>query len=148
MTNPYLPLVAASVLAFATCGCSGLDNCPDGTDNPIPATGGTTDEESLVFTSSPWDSMLTPFPAKSKVSFEHGLGVTPYLTKAYLSFAESGTNSKGGGSVSEVAGNESLIDCVDAKVVVLRNDTCEKGFFVRVVAVAAPAGDTRITCGL
>ena len=67
--------------------------------------------------------------------FEHELGATPLLYKAYLAFAANGTNGTGGGSVAEVAGNEVLYDCIDSHVIEVRNDTCERSFFIRVVSV-------------
>jgi len=148
MTNSSLRLFTALGALALTCGCSELDNCDEGSDTPIRVDAGTTDQDSLVFESAPWDGPLTPFPAKRKVRFEHNLGVTPFLTKAYLSFAQNGTNGSGGGSLSEVAGNSGLYDCIDSHVIELRNDTCERSFFVKVVALGLPTGKTNDdSCG-
>jgi hypothetical protein len=141
MTNSTLRLVTALGALAVTSGCSDLNNCDEGSDTPIRVDGGTTDQEHLVFESAPWDAP-TPFPAKRRLRFEHNLGVTPFLTKAYLSFDKNGTNGSGGGSVAEVAGNSGLYDCIDSRVIELRNDTCERTFYVRVVALGVPTGET------
>jgi hypothetical protein len=39
-----------------------------------------------------------------------------------------------------------LIDCVDSDVIVVRNDTCEKRFFIRVDAVGARKVDRGNEC--
>ena len=66
----------------------------------------------------------------------------PYHWEADLSFSPHGTNGAGGGSVSASAGNSTLMDCMDSDVIVLRNDTCEDDFYVRVVVWAVPEGKT------
>jgi len=142
MTNTWLRPLTALAALLVTCGCGDLDNCDDSSDTPILVEGGTTDPDALLFDSAPWGGPLAPFPAKRKLRFEHNLGVTPSLVKAYLSFAENGTNGSGGGSISEVAGNSGLYDCIDSHVVELRNDTCERSFYVKVVALGVPSGET------
>ncbi len=68
--------------------------------------------------------------------------------KAYLAFVPEGTNGAGGGSVSEVAGNEVSYDCYDSHVIVIKNDTCEPSFFVQLVAAGVPSGDANDdSCG-
>ncbi len=148
MTNPYLPLTVASVLAFATCGCSGLDNCPEGQARKTIANApGTTLVDELYFESAPDSGPLTPFPAKTELKFEHGLGVKPLFYQAYLSFTKNGTAHQGGGSISEVAGNQALYECIDHKVIVIKNDTCEEDFYVKVVAIgASPSDDGQDHC--
>lgn len=126
---------ALMVVVLATCACSSLDNCPDARD-PIlvPNQEGMTDVAALSYESAPWNGPLQEFPAKSAVWFEHGLGVTPRDAIPYLSFSKDGTHDGEHGSVATSAGNQSLIDCMDSRVIVLRNDTCERSFFVRVTA--------------
>jgi hypothetical protein len=69
------------------------------------------------------------------------LGVKPLLYKAYLSFTKDGTADWEKGSITEVAGNEAPFECVDHKVIVVKNDTCERSFFIRVVALGASPSD-------
>ena len=128
------PLIASMLCALVgAAGCSSLDNCPDSESAKL-ITGGLVDTEALTYESKPWYGMLDHFPAKSALWFEHGLGVTLLDVTPYLSFKAVGTNDADGGSVTTSAGNQSLIDCVDSRFIVLRNDTCEPSFFVRVTA--------------
>jgi hypothetical protein len=141
----WLTLLAA---LGAAGGCSDLDNCPDAQERKtIPNDPATTDVANLYFESAPWNGPLRPIPAKSELSFEHGLGVTPLLVKAYFSFVKEGTNQDEDGSVTEIAGNEGPYECVDHKVIVIKNDTCERSFYVRVVAMGqSPSGDDEDHC--
>jgi hypothetical protein len=121
--------------------CSALDNCPESK----PARDieeGTTDSESLVYESAPWEGPLHEFPAKTRLRFFHELAATPQFVTTYLSFSESGTGSS---DATENSGNQGRIECVDARLIQIRNDTCEN-FYIRVVAQATPASRTDITC--
>lgn len=148
MTEAGRRIVTGLLALAAACGCSDLDNCPD--ERPrktIPNAPGTTDVDNLYFESAPWSGPLEPIPAKSELSFEHGLGVTPLLVKAYYSFTKEGTNDDDDGSVTEIAGNEGPHECVDHKVIVIKNDTCERSFYVRVVAMGkSPSGTDEDLC--
>ncbi len=134
-------LLAALFLALA--GCDKLDNCPDARD-PITASdkNSSTDLEAMVYQSTGWEGGFEPFPPNTELHFVHGLGVEPYLVKAYVSFSTDGTNGAGGGDTTENAGNQGRIQCVDAREIVIENDTCEEHFFIRVVALASPSGKT------
>jgi hypothetical protein len=153
MTNSRLRLLTAFLALSATCGCSALDNCPDAQGDAqgnikIEPKDGTTDLANLTFESAPASGPLTPFPAKTKLWFEHGLGTTPLLVQAFLAFSDEGTNGAGGGSITEVAGNEVAFECYDSKVIVIKNDTCEASFFVRVVATGQSLSDPdKVDCG-
>lgn len=139
MTSPFVPrLWAQLALVLTLLGCSSLDNCPDGQD-PISIETGTTDTTALTYDSAAWDA-LDAFPAMTSVIFKHDLDITPSSIQTFLSFTATGTNGNGVGSVAESAGNQALIECVDSQVIVLKNDTCERDFFVRVFAVATPNG--------
>jgi hypothetical protein len=72
--------------------------------------------------------------------FEHGLGTTPEVVATYVSFRRSGSD------VSENAGNQGRIHCVDNDEIWIKNDTCEEGFYVRVAAWASGTTDTPCTC--
>ena len=148
MTNSWLRRFTALIL-LATCGCSELDNCPDEQKRKtIPNDPSMTLVDELFYESAPWNGPLNHIPAKSELSFEHGLGVTPLLVKAYYSFTKDGTNQDEDGSVTEIAGNEGPYECVDHKVIVIKNDTCEPSFYVRVVAMGQSPRDTgKDDCG-
>lgn len=122
---------------LASLGCSSLDNCPEGHDGTIVIETGRSNKDALTYESAPWDGPLDAFPAKSTVTFVHDLGVTPLHVEPMLAFTKDGTHGAHGGSVAPSAGNQSLIDCVDSHVIVVRNDTCEKSFFIRVDAFGA-----------
>jgi len=148
MTNSRLRLLTAFFALTAICGCSSLDNCPNGADKPIIIDTGTTDQASLTFESAPWGGPLDAFPAKTELEFKHDLGVTPLLVNAFLSFSKVGTNDQDAGSVTEVAGNEAPIECVDSHVIIVKNDTCEKSFFIRVVTLGvSPHSSDDTHCG-
>jgi len=137
--------LAALVATLGVLGCGSLDNCPD-SESARLVTGGITNTDRLTYESMPWSGTLDHFPAKSTLWFEHGLGVTPLNVIPYLSFKPEGTNDTDHGSVSPSAGNQSLVDCVDSHYIVLRNDTCERNFYVRVTAEGE--GDDRADkCG-
>ena len=129
------PLAGALLLL----GCSELDNCPEGQD-PIPFEGGRTNTPSLLYESSAWDQERQAFPAKTCVRFVHGLGTTPELVQSYVSFERTGSD------VSENAGNQGRIECVDDTEIVIRNDTCEEQLFIRVVAHASGSATSEKAC--
>jgi hypothetical protein len=132
--------LVAAVLAFALLGIGtgcGDDKCADhSSEAPKPIDGGRTDPDALIYQSAAWDEELTAFPPNTPLAFLHGLGHTPELVQTYVSFSHDGTQ---GSNVSENAGSQGLIKCVDADVIVVMNDTCEANFYIRVVASASPS---------
>jgi hypothetical protein len=124
-------------------GCDQLDNCPASQD-PItvesrPATGnwaGSTDLESLTYESAPWDGPLDAFPPDTLMRFRHDLGFAPKFITTFVSFTSKGTANGEKGDVTENTGNQGRVLCVDAREIILLNDTCEEDFFVRVSAWA------------
>jgi hypothetical protein len=128
-------------------GCGDLDNCPDAPDKAIvvpPPAGdggaGSAEATAGVYESSAWDEARTAFPAKTCMRFEHGLGTTPEIVNSYVSFQRSDSD------VTENAGNQGRIKCVDSEQIVIKNDTCETDFYIRVVAYASGSGDTSTRC--
>jgi hypothetical protein len=116
-------------------GCSAFDTCPEGPKQRVVA-GGSSDVEGLYYDSSGgWDVPLTSFPPKTTLIFEHGLGVTPLNVLSYVSFNKNGTrNNDDEHEVTENAGNQGHIECVDSQVIHMSNDTCEENLFIRVTA--------------
>jgi hypothetical protein len=144
-SQPCLRSLFALGAAVLACGCSSLDNCPDKQDDIIADNSNALiDTENLIYESAPSNGPLEAFPAKTQVIFKHGLGVTP-IPKAFLSFSQNGTNGAGGGSITEAAGNEAPFECIDSQVIIVKNDTCERSFFIKVVAFGSPNGDATDT---
>jgi hypothetical protein len=152
MTKACL-LALVSLLA----ACDKLDNCPDERE-PIPIEDRHTDRTALVYESAQWGGETLPwpdhqevqlldhFPPDTELHFKHGLGVVPTLIKTYLAFSKEGTNGPMGGDVTENAGNQGRIQCVDAEEIVITNDTCEEDFYIRVVAYGLGSTSTEIFC--
>lgn len=137
MTERLLHALLALGL-LATAACSDLRNCADDVKEPIVIDHGVSDATLLAYDSAGgWgdgEHRFDAFPAKTKLRFEHEMGVIPLGVKAYLAFDSKGTDAKDAGSVAESAGNQDLINCVDAHVIEVKNDTCESGFYIRVIA--------------
>ncbi len=144
-------------------GCSELDNCPDAAKAAVeigmrPEAGAAatepegaggagganaaepTEPSPSIYESSKWDASRVAFPAKTCMRFYHGLDTTPEIVNSYVSFERSGSD------VTENAGNQGRIKCVDSEQIVIKNDTCETDFFIRVVAYASGAVDTSTDC--
>lgn len=140
MTNSCLRLLTGLTALVVACGCSQLDNCPDPRDPITIDRPEATDKANLIFESSAGWEAFDEFPAKSELRFKHDLGV-PVLVKSYVSFSSNATNGAGGGSFTEAAGNEVAWECIDSHTIVIKNDTCERSFFVKVVATGSPDAD-------
>jgi hypothetical protein len=133
--------LAFGLLALTGCGD---DKCADHSSEPPKSIeGGRTDPDALIYESSGWDEQLIAFPPNTPLAFHHGLGHTPELVTTYVSFSPDGTE---GSNVSENAGNQGLIRCVDSEVIVVMNDTCESSFFIRVAAMASPSAPMTTKC--
>lgn len=123
-------------------GCSDLDNCAEDEGEVIPANApkAMPDVATGTFTSCPWEGPRSPFPAKVTLRFAHGLGATPEIVSTYVSFKSEGSD------LTENAGNQGRIRCVDDEHIWIKNDTCEESFFVRVVAQASGETNTAESC--
>lgn len=122
--------------------CSSLDNCPDAQPDIVIDRPEAANQDALFYQSAPWAGPLDPFPAKTQLVFKHHLGVVPALPKVYLSFTKEGTRGGDDGSITEAAGNEAPFECIDSNVVVVKNDTCERSFFITLVVYGNPDGKT------
>lgn len=152
-------MIKACLLALLATlsGCSELDNCPAAQD-ARPIENRHTDTAALVYESAQWGGETEPWPGHPKVRpldrfppetalhFIHGLGVVPTLVKTYLAFSPDGTDGPKAGDVTENAGNQARIQCVDAKEIVITNDTCEEDFHIRVVAYGLGSTSTETFC--
>lgn len=144
-TKTWTTSLSSLACAILLSGCSHLDNCSDGGDD-VTIDQGKTDAATLTYESSPWGADLPHFPPNTRVRFVHDLGFAPFFVKTYVSFASNGTADEGDGDVTENAGNQARIQCVDAHEIVLENDTCEDDFFVRVIAMANGTESTDTFC--
>ncbi len=142
MTKPLVALGSLALLALLPllASCSELDNCPDAASEPIVIESGATDLAALFYESSRWDEPRQAFPAKTCLRFKHGLEATPEIVNTYVSFDSSGGDS------SENAGNQGRIECVDDDEIVIRNDTCEDSFYIRVAAHASGSSHAETHC--
>jgi len=143
MTNSCLRRLSVLAALVATCGCSELDNCPDPRDPITIDRPEATDKANSIFDSSAGWEAFDEFPAKTELRFKHDLGL-PVVVQSYLSFTAQATNGAGGGSFTEAAGNEVSWECIDSHWIVIKNDTCERSFFVKVVAEGKPDADMTV----
>jgi len=123
-----------------------LTGCPCGReDSTIAYDGGTA--EAGTYQSSTWQGPWLHFPGGRRYLLAHHLGEAPASVSVYLSFKESpgpgGNADDQPGNASQAAGNETVIEQVDAQHIQVRNDTCSD-FFLRVVA---RAGTTAVDAG-
>jgi hypothetical protein len=146
MTDPWLQVTTALCIVGIACGCSALDNCPEAQDDIVIDRPEATNLEAMTFESSAgWES-FDAFPAKTRIKFKHGLGVVPLDVQGYLSFTKEATNGNGGGSFTEAAGNALEWECIDSETIVIKNDTCESHFFVKIVAADASNAPAKRKC--
>jgi hypothetical protein len=125
-------VVAMVALTASASGCSVLSTC-DMSDEPAQVyTGGMT--VGGYYMSSPWEGPLLSFPAGKRYELVHGLGCTPWEVHVELSFSEQG--AAGSSSVAPSAGNMSILERIDDKVIVVKNDTCSDMYLL--VTAAAP----------
>jgi hypothetical protein len=127
---------------FALLGCSDLNNCAEDDGEVINANHqeAISDKSTGVFYSCPWEGPRSPFPPKVTLVFTHDLGATPEVVSTYVSFQSEGSD------LTENAGNQGRIRCVDDEEIWIKNDTCEESFFVRVVAQASGATNMTRRC--
>lgn len=143
MTNPSL--LAPVVLLAALSGCDELGNCPEENKTPVVVESGTTRVEAGIYVSSGWDDTLVRFPAKTLMRFKHDLGTRPEIVTTFVSFSPDGV---AGSDVTENAGNQARIVCVDAHEIDIVNATCEDEFYVRIAAYASGEDSTKEVCPL
>ena len=102
----------------------------DGGTTTCAADGGSTD---CVYQTSPYDGEWLLYKGGMRYELYHGLGTTPTQPPTVsLSFDEHGTGGAGGGFAPS-AGDQSMIEGVDATVIRLVNNSCVD-YFVRVTA--------------
>ena len=130
-------LVLLAFPALLACGST----CPrESEDTPKRFTGGTTSPDREHYETNAWDEPFVDFPAGRRLALVHGLRETPIDLKIYVAFKKEPLPENGKGFVAESAGNQVLIEGVDAETIRVRNDTCEH-FWLRLVASTVPSPD-------
>jgi hypothetical protein len=130
---------AAVALALPVLACS--STCPrESEDTARRYESGTTSADRTVYETNAWDASFVDFPAGRRWALVHGLSRTPIELRSYLAFKSKPLPTDGKGFVAESAGNQVLIEGVDAETIRVRNDTCEH-FYLRLVASTVPTPD-------
>jgi hypothetical protein len=121
---------------------------------PVEYRGGNTLGDGQYYETGSLEDPFLYFPAGRSYELVHGLRQAPSEMHAYLAFAECPLSKSvrtpgrkprcepvdaesGGGGFSESAGNETLFEVRDDRVILVRNDTCAE-FYLRVVATTSP----------
>jgi len=130
-------LLLLSVFSISAVGCSSTCDTGGSSQDTVRFTGGHTDLTLSRYESNGFDEPFLVFPPGRRYEFPHGLGQVPTQLGIFLAFREEPL--KYNSSFSLAAGNEALIEAVDANVIRIRNDTCAD-FYVRVDAGVAPRG--------
>ena len=118
----WLVLIAATALLVAGCNTSTCDRAADSlVVHSCEGVTGTNSWFSAPYRDptvplTPTDSGYQNFPPARTITFEHNLGSVP-IPVITLAFNNNG-------SLATSAGNESLIECMDDKIIQLKNDTC------------------------
>ncbi len=118
---------------FFANGC-GSDCEKTNPENEVRYKGGSVTAGCTEYETSGWAGPLLHFPPGRRFVIEHRLGRVPVSLDTYLSFSERGLSDAN--NVSESAGNQLVIETVDATVVQVRNDSCAE-FYLRLVAHAS-----------
>ena len=126
-------LLLLSVFSISAVGCSSACDTGGSSQDTVRFSGGHTDPTLSRYESNGFDEPFLVFPPGRRYEFPHGLGQVPTQLGIFLAFQANNT------SFSLAAGNEALIEAVDANVIRIRNDTCAD-FYVRVDAGVAPRG--------
>jgi len=122
------------LLGLAGPGCR--TSCDDAVDGPAErVTTGSTDLARGVYESVAWNGAYHEFPPQKRYAFLHGLAGVPRFVQTFVAFKRTPLEDDEAGNVSEAAGNEVILEGVDATSIRVRNDTCET-FYLRVAASA------------
>jgi hypothetical protein len=115
-------LWALCLLAASADGLLGCSACDKEDEAAVVVTG---EREGLTWWTNRPDEPRIHFPAGRRLELQHGLS-NPVAVQINVAF------SAVDGNESPSAGNETLIDW-DYPRITIRNDTCEKDFYVHVV---------------
>lgn len=136
-------IVVALFLGGGTTTQLGCSPCSVQGHTPIVFTDGIVNESRTIYQSNEVDGEMLHFPEGRRYDLVHGLASTPAIVIPYVSFRETldpdgDPNDKTKpNNLSVSAGNQTVIEGWDDKVIHVRNDTCAE-FYLRVVALADP----------
>ena len=134
---PVWALCCCLAMADGLLGCD--TSCDKEDEDPVVHTTGITSPACTSYQSGRFDQPYLEFPKGRRLRFPHGLAQVPVLVKSYLAFEKTPLDTEHG-NTAESAGNQVIIEAVNDEFVVVRNDTCEEDFWLRlVVEVDAPA---------
>lgn len=141
-----LLVLAAVVLALSTLACTSTSTCSRGEDMTT-VTDGIVDGN--VYHSAPYGGPYAHFPPARTITFEHGLGTTPYAIQLWVAFSDHGTLAPSAGNISELRGPDGTPQsALNDQTISVYNDTCSD-FYLWVVAersaIALPAADGGVT---
>ncbi len=125
---------ALVALAFAALGTACSSTCNRGQGDTLDFTGGITAGDE--YQSSPRGGPYLEFPSGRRYRLVHGLTnpPTPGTIEIRLGFEPSG-------NLADTAGNQAILDSVDAESIVIENDTCAD-FFLYVYARGSAIPDS------
>ncbi len=132
-----LGLLLLSVASLSALACSSTCDTGGSSQDTVLFSGGHTDPTRTHYETNGFDEPFLVFPPGRRYEFPHGLARVPTQLGIFLAFQAEPL--KNNGSFSLAAGNQALIEAVDANLIRIRNDTCAD-FYVRVDAGVAPAG--------
>ncbi len=144
MRSIWIVLLISLGLTSSTAASLGCSDCSVHGQAPVVYEGGTTNPSRTIYQSSAVEAPLLHFPQGRVYEFHHGLGAAPVTVDIFVSFCEQLGTCENSASkvapdnVSLSAGNQSLIEAWDDEIILIRNDTCENNFYLRVVAIADP----------
>ena len=127
-------LLGVAALSDGVLGCDLSCDKEDG--DAVPYIYGDTSPDGTEYQTTDWNEKWVDFPAGHRVLIEHGLRAEPKGVFTWLAFDEEPLNREQG-NTSESAGNQTIIERVTDREIVVHNDTCQD-FYLRLVANLSP----------
>ena len=131
-----IPTLLLGVLCLSSTGCTKTSSCNRDEDSEtVMLNNGLATVEGNTYHSAPFGGPYQYFPPNRTISFEHGLGTTPYSIQFWLAFTKQGTLAPSAGNMTELRnlGEDDPEPALDDKRISVRNNTCSD-FWLWVVA--------------
>jgi hypothetical protein len=138
-----LSVIGAVVLSVWSAGCT-KTTCSRGEDMTTVTDGIV---EGDVYRSAPYGGPYDYFPPARTITFEHGLGTTPYAVQLWVAFSAYGTLAPSAGNITELRGPDSTPDAaLNDQSISVYNDSCSDFYLWVVAERSAPsAADGGVT---